>query len=97
MLRDESNPNSTNEWTPNDHAYDWRQVDRTLRGLAIERARLDAEEARWLRVADKIQIWREVGCVSLLEYLERRLGYAPRCAARCSRRPATAARSSRSR
>ena len=50
---------------------DWREVDRTLRGLAQQRAALDAEEAKWLRVADRLQIWRRVGCVSLLEYMER--------------------------
>src|SRR4051794_2218509 len=59
---------------------DWREVDGALRRLAEDRARIDVEEARWLRIADKLQIWREVGCSSLLEYMERRLGYKPHAA-----------------
>ena len=59
---------------------DWQLVDRTLQSLARQRAALDAEEARWLREAERIQIWRRVGCSSLLEYMERRLGYGPRAA-----------------
>src|SRR5438067_4477616 len=59
---------------------DWREVDRELRGIAKRRATLDAEEARWLREAQRLMIWREVGCGSLAEYMERRLGYAPHTA-----------------
>src|SRR5438105_12513824 len=59
---------------------DWREVDRELRGIAKRRAALDAEEARWLREAQRLRIWREVGCGSLAEYMERRLGYAPHTA-----------------
>src|SRR5256714_11662676 len=59
---------------------DWREVDRELRGIAKRRAVLDADEARWLREAQKLRIWREVGCGSLAEYMERRLGYAPHTA-----------------
>ena len=33
-----------------------------------------------MRVADRLNIWRRVGCVSLLEYMEQRLGYGPRAA-----------------
>ena len=58
----------------------WLEIDRTLCGLAKQRAALDVEEARWLRAAQRLQIWREVGCVSLLDYMERRLGYGPRAA-----------------
>ena len=57
-----------------------RAIDRTLVRLAKERAALDAEEARWLCLAVKIEIWREVACSTMLEYVERRLGYAPRTA-----------------
>src|SRR5438876_725183 len=60
---------------------DWREVDLQLRGIAKRRAALDAEEARWLREAHRLRIWREVGCGSLLEYMERRLGYTPHTAA----------------
>jgi 5-methylcytosine-specific restriction endonuclease McrA len=59
---------------------EWQEVDRKLGAIAKQRAALDAEEARWLRAAARVKIWREVGCVSLLDYLERRLGYGPRAA-----------------
>src|SRR5262245_18455848 len=59
---------------------DWRTVDRALRDIAARRAALDAEEARWLREAEALQIWRPLGLVSALDYLERVLGYAPRTA-----------------
>ena len=57
---------------------EWREVDRQLRTIAQRRAALDAEEARWLRKAEALQLWRELGMVSALDYLERVLGYAPR-------------------
>lgn len=59
---------------------DWQTVDRALRALRQRRAALDAEEARWLREAEALQIWRPLGMVSTLDYLERVLGYAPRTA-----------------
>src|ERR1051325_3977249 len=59
---------------------DWQEVDRELRGIAKRRAALDVEEARWLREAYRLRIWREVGCGSIHEYLERRLGYTPHTA-----------------
>jgi hypothetical protein len=58
----------------------WRTVDRALRDIAARRAVLDADEARWLREAEALQIWRPLGMVSALDYLERVLGYAPRTA-----------------
>jgi hypothetical protein len=59
---------------------DWRVVDRALRAIRRRRAALDADEARWLRAAEQLQIWRPLGMVSALDYLERVLGYAPRTA-----------------
>ncbi len=59
---------------------DWRAVDRALRDIALRRAKLDAEEARWLREAERLQIWRRVGMVSALDYLERVLGHTPHVA-----------------
>jgi hypothetical protein len=59
---------------------EWEMIDRTLRGLAEQRAKIDAEEAKWLREAERVHIWRQFGCASLLEYMERRLGYGPRAA-----------------
>jgi hypothetical protein len=58
----------------------WRMVDQALRAIAQRRAALDADEARWLREAEALQIWRPLGMVSALDYLERVLGYAPRTA-----------------
>src|SRR5882724_495237 len=70
-------------WTPeNRHQAEprWRTVDRALRDISVRRAALDADEARWLREAEALQIWRPLGMVSALDYLERVLGYAPRTA-----------------
>ena len=58
----------------------WQTVDRALRDISVRRAALDANEARWLREAEALQIWRPLGMVSALDYLERVLGYAPRTA-----------------
>jgi hypothetical protein len=55
-------------------------VDRALRTIARRRAVLDADEARWLREAEALQIWRPLGMVSALDYMERVLGYGPRAA-----------------
>lgn len=59
---------------------DWRVVDRALRDIARRRAKLDAEEARWLREAERLQIWRPLGMVSAVDYLERVLGHTPHVA-----------------
>jgi hypothetical protein len=69
--------NDTNDRTAAS-CRDWRTIDRTLRGLAQQRCALDAEEARWLRAAYRVQIWREVGCVHMVDYMERFLGYGVR-------------------
>jgi hypothetical protein len=58
----------------------WRAVDQALRDIARRRAKLDAEEARWLREAERLQIWRPLGMVSVLDYLERVLGHTPHVA-----------------
>ncbi|HEX7842145.1 MAG TPA: HNH endonuclease signature motif containing protein [Kofleriaceae bacterium] len=58
----------------------WRTVDRALRALKVRRAGLDADEARWLREAEALEIWHPLGMVSALDYLERVLGYGPRSA-----------------
>jgi hypothetical protein len=67
-------------WDQNDEGNEWREVDRALRGIAKQRAALDADEARWLREAERFKIWRPLGMVSALDYLERVLGYAPHTA-----------------
>src|SRR5436305_15290488 len=70
-------------WAPeqrHDTRSDWQSVDRALRTIARRRAALDAEEARWLREAEALQIWRPLGMVNALDYMERVLGYAPHAA-----------------
>ena len=59
---------------------DWQTVDRALRGIAARAGALAAEEMRWLREAEALQIWKPLGMVSAIDYMERALGYAPRTA-----------------
>jgi hypothetical protein len=54
-----------------DSRVDWRRVDRELRAIATKRAALDAEEARWLREAERMQIWRPLGMVSAFDCASR--------------------------
>jgi hypothetical protein len=65
---------------PGKSPSDWQSVDRALRTIARRHAALDAEEACWLRDAEALQIWRPLGMVSAIDYMERVLGYAPRAA-----------------
>jgi len=65
---------------PRGSTFDWRTVDRALRTIAQRQASLDAEEARWLREAESLKIWRPLGMVSAIDYMERVLGYSPRTA-----------------
>jgi len=62
-------------------AAEWERVDRKLRGIAGRRAALDAEEAGLLRYAEELKLWRAHGFGSMLEYMERAMGYAPHTAA----------------
>ena len=59
---------------------DWQDIDANLRRLAKARAALDVEEARWLRAAAAEHVYRYFGCSSVIEYLERVLGYTPKVA-----------------
>src|SRR5262245_16551513 len=63
------------------HEVEWARVDRELRGIAARRAALDAREARLLRRAEELKLWRELGFGSAIEYMERAMGYAPHTAA----------------
>src|SRR4051794_37114378 len=65
---------------PHEAQVDWQSVDRALRTIARRRAAFDADEARWLREAEALQIWHPLGMVSALDYMERVLGYGPRSA-----------------
>ncbi len=84
MLRDEARTIDEGDapmWAPEGtRPRDWRAVDRALRAIARRRAALDADEARWLREAEALQIWKQLGMVSALDYMERVLGYSPRTA-----------------
>jgi hypothetical protein len=57
---------------------EWQRIDRALRVLAKRRSALDADEMQLLACATRIEIWRQLGMVSLHEYLEHVLGYSPR-------------------
>ncbi len=57
-----------------------REIDRELRAIAQQKARLEVVEARWLREAERHRIWRTLGFSTALEYLEDVFGYAPRTA-----------------
>jgi hypothetical protein len=59
---------------------EWRTVDRALRVIAKRRAQLDVVEARYLREALALEIWKPLGMVSALDYLERVLDYSPHAA-----------------
>lgn len=67
------------EWGFDDEA-DWQDVDRDLRSIAKRQSGIDAELMIALRDAERVRLWRHVGCSSMMEYLERIFGYAPRVA-----------------
>jgi len=58
----------------------WRDVDRELRILARRRSALEHEELALIRAAIRVQLWRELGMVSIREYLEIVMGYGPNVA-----------------
>ncbi len=57
---------------------DAQRVHKALKRIARTRAALDAEEIIALRDAQRMQLWRDFGYASLVEYMERELGYAAR-------------------
>jgi len=67
---------TADEWEGR-HEAEWVRIDQKLRGIAARRATLDAEEARLLRYAEELKLWRGWGFGSMVEYLERAMGYAP--------------------
>jgi hypothetical protein len=56
----------------------WVVVHEALERNGKQRAALDADEARWLREAEQLQIWKPFALVNMVDYLERTLGYTPR-------------------
>jgi len=51
-----------------------------LKRIAKERALLDLEEAEALREAQRLQLWKQFGYTSLVDYMHRELGYTPHTA-----------------
>src|SRR6266446_2241574 len=80
MLRDGSNDTNDTTWAGDGKRHTWQDIDRELRAHAKRRGRIDSDEARLLCSASRLEIWRELGKASLLEYLEAVLGYGPRAA-----------------
>jgi hypothetical protein len=62
---------AADEWE-RQHEAEWVRIDQKLRGLAARRAALDAEEARLLRYAEELKLWRGWGFNGMVE-----------CASRC--------------
>ncbi|MGE0402568.1 MAG: hypothetical protein AB7T06_38050, partial [Kofleriaceae bacterium] len=58
----------------------WQEVHAELIDIGVQRGAIDAREAAALRDAEELQIWKPLAYVSMLDYLERTLGYAPRTA-----------------
>ena len=81
MLRDGSFEGSQ-DWGNNvqGDADRCAHVHRKLKRIVGARGKLDAEEAAALREALKLRIWRTYGYASLVEYMEREMGYSPRAA-----------------
>ena len=63
-----------------DRREEWNDLDRRLRAVAKQRGALDAREAELLRDAEELKLWRAFGYASLLEYMERAMGYSPHTA-----------------
>lgn len=53
-------------------------LHRKLKRIAKARAFLDVQEAEALRAAQRMQLWKQFGYTSLVDYMERELGYTPR-------------------
>src|SRR5690606_16014193 len=58
----------------------WRAVHHQLIGSAKRQCELDAEQLELLREAERLEIWRPLGMVSMLDYMERVLGHNPETA-----------------
>lgn len=56
----------------------WQLIHQRLVSIRARKGALDAEEMLALCDAEREQIWKPLGMVSLIDYLERELGYSPR-------------------
>ncbi len=59
-------------------AVSWREADRNLRRIARQQSALDLELGRWLVIAKRTEVHRQLGLGSFVEYVERVLGFQPR-------------------
>jgi hypothetical protein len=62
------------------HVARFEQLHRRLKRIVKARGALDAQEAAALREAQSTKMWRHFGCSSLIDYMEREMGYSPRAA-----------------
>jgi hypothetical protein len=58
----------------------FEQLHRRLKRIVKARGALDAQEAAALREAQSTKMWRHFGCSSLIDYMEREMGYTARAA-----------------
>jgi hypothetical protein len=58
----------------------FEQLHRRLKRIVKARGALDAQEAAALREAQSTKMWRHFGCSSLVDYMEREMGYTARAA-----------------
>jgi hypothetical protein len=63
-----------------DGVHEWREIDGALKRVVNARGRLDGEELLWLARAERAEIHRHFGHATILEYVERVMGYGPRVA-----------------
>ena len=54
------------------------RVHRQLKRVQKAKGKIETHEIKLLREADKLRLWREYGCTSLVDYMERELGYLTR-------------------
>jgi hypothetical protein len=73
-------PDNGVEVAANAAVDEWQLVHQALRDLGRRRSALDAEEAGWLREAERVRVWVPLGMASAIDYLERVLGYTPHTA-----------------
>jgi hypothetical protein len=58
----------------------FEQLHRHLKRIVKARGALDAQEAAALREAQTTRMWRHFGCASLVDYMQREMGYTARAA-----------------
>jgi hypothetical protein len=67
-------------WAGTGQGARFEQLHRRLKRIVKARGALDAQEAAALREAQSTKMWRHYGCSSLIDYMEREMGYTARAA-----------------